>query len=123
MKKSILSGIFVSLLLATSFVSFAQTPNTEVPCAPVEDCPTYCTPVGECTYTDCDQQPLLDCYSTLADKYRDYGEDGRRAELANNNKEVQQLYNLKYHFEHHVPTSTLTTDQQLQLQGANSCMM
>lgn len=114
MKKSIFSLAFTVLLLSSSFSAFAQEPCTT---------PQYCAPVQNCNYVNCDQQPLLDQYTVLANKYKEYGENGRRAEQAKGNQEVQQLYTLKNHFQNNVPASALTTDQQLQLQAADSCMM
>ena len=119
MKKSIFSLAFTALLLSSSFAAFAQEPCNPEPCTT----PQYCAPAQNCDYVNCDQQPLLDQYTALANKYKEYGENGRRAEQAKGNQEVQQLYTLKNHFQNNVPASALTTDQQLQLQAADSCMM
>lgn len=101
----------------------------QVPCNTVENCDStaYCAPAQYCAtdygcnWDNADQQPLLNCYTTLANKYNEYGEAGRRAELAKGNQEVQTLYNLKNHFKQH-STPKLTTEQQAQLWATEGCM-
>ena len=130
MKAKIILPTLIIAAASTVFGAYAQDPqpqqlsSTTAPCYTEQTCAPadYCLPEN-CNYNDyCAQYPqaALDCYQGLANKYATFGENGRRAELAKGNPEVQHLYSLHNYFRANDPG--LNTQQTQQLQAIQGCM-